>query len=411
MRRVLLIAYHFPPQPAAGALRPKFLARYLPQFGWEPTVLTRPCGAAPDVDCRIETAPVLGEAFESSVRSALGQTNGSVTPAQPSALRKALRTAKEVVSFPDRAVGWWLPAVAKGLQLCDTYRFDAIVSTAMPPTAHLVAGTIARLRNLPWVADFRDPWSGNHMHSASAVRARAERALESWLLRRAIAITAVPTIADRVEDVHKRAVVRIGNAYDPSDWVGLASISPQRFELCHTGHLYEGQITPALLFEALASLRSEGSAAGGARVLFYGPIEDTVTSLARSFGIESQVEQRGVVPHEEALLAQRRASHLLVLLKMDDDTVGILGSKILEYCGAGRRILAFGPPASAMRAFIDDNRLGWFAGDLDEARLALRAAYDLYAAGDWEIRRPGVALEASRLAQLFATQLDAAVLR
>jgi hypothetical protein len=408
MRRLLLIAYHFPPQPTAGALRPKFLARYLPDFGWEPVVLTRPESTAPEVGCRVETAAVLGESVEESMREALSSANGRPGTSRPTAMRVILRKAKQAVSFPDRAVGWWLPAVAKGLELCDTYGFDAILSTAMPATAHLVGGTIARLRNLPWIADYRDPWSDNHMRERAGVRDAIERRFERRLLRRAAIVTAVPTIAATVELVLERSVVRIANAYDPSDWTGFGTIAPRRFELCHTGSLYDGLITPALLFEAIASLRAEANPAANPRLLFYGPADDSVAALARRYGIEEQLEQRGLVPHEEALAAQRSASQLLVFLKMDDGAAHVLGSKILEYCGSGRRIIAFGPRTSAMRAFIEENGLGWFASDLEEARNALQAAYALYAAGDWEIHpRADIVLDARSLARMFAEPLDA----
>ncbi len=64
MSRVLLISYHFPPEPAAGSRRPAFLAKYLPEFGWEVTVLTRPLGEARDIPARVVTAPVLGEGVQ-----------------------------------------------------------------------------------------------------------------------------------------------------------------------------------------------------------------------------------------------------------------------------------------------------------------------------------------------------------
>ena len=40
MRRILLIAFYYPPVEDVGSVRPAALAKYLPRFGWEPIVLT-----------------------------------------------------------------------------------------------------------------------------------------------------------------------------------------------------------------------------------------------------------------------------------------------------------------------------------------------------------------------------------
>ena len=108
MRRLLVVAYHFPPEPAAGALRPGYLASYLPDFGWEVTVLTRVPQSKPPVPAtraRVLTAPVFGEALERSVRGALLSGKRAHAEGRPSPLRRALRFAKRTLAFPDPAAG------------------------------------------------------------------------------------------------------------------------------------------------------------------------------------------------------------------------------------------------------------------------------------------------------------------
>jgi hypothetical protein len=410
MRRLLLVAYHFPPEPTAGALRPGYLATYLREYGWDVTVLTRPraSNASESHPYTLVTAPVLGEPFESSLRSALSTNgNGNASGSKPSPLRAILRAVRSAVSFPDRAVGWLVPAVAKAVAAHRKQAFDAVLSTAMPPTVHLAGGAIARLCGIPWIADYRDPWTGNHMRIDGGFRAKLESRIERFWLRRAATITAVPTIVSRVAATHDRAVVPIANAYDPLDWRGLESVVPTEFAFCHTGNLYEGQLTPELFFEALAELEKERHPAGAARVVFYGPDTDRVGTLARRFALESRVEQRGVVARRDALAAQRNASNLLIFLKMDEATSHVLGSKVLEYCGSRRPIVAFGPRTSAMREFIGANALGWFASDLDETKQALREAYARFESGDRELRpAPASVLTARDLAAAFAGELE-----
>ena len=408
MRRALLVTYYFPPEPVAGALRPRFLAAHLPEFGWNVTVLTRPLGAAPGVGYQIVTAEVLGAPIEQRIRKALEDVNHEPAP-RPSRIRRALRWAKEAFSFPDRNAGWLFPAIGVGLALSRRQRLHAIISTAYPPTVHVVAAAIAKCQGLPWIADYRDLWTGNPYFRRSRFRVSLERGFERMLIRRASAVTTVSNaIAASLGSLHHRDVSVIPNACNLADWLPLQVIRPHRFELCYTGSMYDGRRSPKLLFEALAQLRDRNDAAADARIVFFGTNCDFVDELARHFGVADLVERHAAIPRSQALCAQRRASDLLIFLSMDEATSSELGSKILEYVGSRRPILAFGPRSSALREYIEGHRLGWFASDVPEATAALRDAYRRYKAGDLEVEsNPNIVLHPRDLARAFALRLDA----
>lgn len=410
MRRLLLVAYHFPPEPSAGALRPSYLAKYLPDFGWDVTVLTRGPLDRSGVPFKTIEARVLGEGFEQSVRGAMNGGSGSRTGGV-SPFRRVLRWIKTTLYFPDRLAGWIPHAILQALKSTATEHYDAVMSTAMPASVHVVGATVAALRGLPWIADYRDPWTGNKYAGWGFVQRHLQRALELFLLRRAGAITTIsPPISALLGSIHGRQVTVIPNAADPDDWNGLESSVPERFSLCYTGSMYDGYRTPELLFEALASLRSSGDPAGDAIVDCYGPNSDHVGELARVYGIESIVRQHGTVPRREALAAQRRASDLLVFLNMDESTSHELGSKIFEYAGAQRPVLAFGPTGSVMREYLAQRGMGWFAGNLAEAVTALREAHGRFTSGQRTLQLPpGAVFTARDLAKAFAKVLDAAV--
>lgn len=411
MKRLLLIAYHFPPEPAAGALRPSYLAKYLPRFGWDVTVLTRALPdrrASPDV---IE-ARVLGEGFERSVREALDGTDAQPGADRVSPLRRILRWVKTTLYFPDRTAGWMPDAVVQGLRTTRSRHYDAVLSTAMPASVHVVGAIVAALRGLPWIADYRDPWTGNQYAGWGPLQRRLQRTLEGLLLRRANRITTIsPPIAALLGSIHERHVNVIPNGADPGDWDDLENCVPERFSLCYTGSMYDGHRTPQLLFEALAALRAAGDPAGDATVDCYGPNSDHVRTLARDYGIDSIVRQYGTVPRREALAAQRRASDLVILLNMDELTSHELGSKIFEYAGAERPVIAFGPRNSVMREYLAQRAMGWFASDLAEATAALREAQRLFAAGHRKLQLPpGAVFTALDLAEAFAETLDGATM-
>jgi len=405
MKRLLLIAYHFPPEPAAGALRPGYLARYLRDHGWETTVLTRPLGDAGFACDRIEAGlPV--SALEARVRASLDQRG--TRPHSP--FRSWLRSMKEQLTFPDRTAPWIRPAFRAADQAMKERPFDAILSTAMPASVHIVAWMLSRKYGTPWIADYRDPWQNNIYYPHGLVRSFTDPFAERRLLRRAARITTISEpIAQSLRALHGRRVEVIPNAYDPSEWTALRDVSPKRFSLCYTGTMYDGKRSPDLLFSALASLRNTGDAAADVSVDFYGGASDNVRVSADRFGVSDIVEQHGMVPRTQAMRAQRESAALLIFFAMDGAASTEMGSKFLEYIGARRPILAFGPADSVMRPFLERYKLGWFASNLAEAQEALRAARAYFDRGEADITvDPSAATPAPQLAARYAQLLDEA---
>ena len=384
MKRLLLIAHVFPPAPSPGAQRPGYLARYLAEFGWDVTVLTNSSGTAPFPARVISTAAAPGGTLEDRIRRKV--TERAVSP--DSLARRLLRTIKENVLFPDATAPWMPKAIAAGSKLLQSQKFDAIFSTAHPPSVHVVAWILARQSGLPWIADYRDPWAGNAYLKRPMLRHLAEELLERGMIKRAQAVTTVSEpIAQQLRRFHRRRDVQsIPNAYDPADWVAIPPVKPTRFDLVYTGSMYGGMRSPDFLFDAIAQLRAERNPAGlDARVHFYGPNSENVDASATQYGVNLVVRQHGSVPRAQAMRAQRSSALLIIFLNMDPATSGEMGSKYLEYLGARRPILAIGPPNSVMRSFIETHGLGWFASSALEAKSALQAAYERFSAGDIEM--------------------------
>lgn len=404
MKRLLLIAYVFPPEPSPGAARPGFIARYLPEFGWEATVLTR-SASEPPFSTRVVSTSAARQGQVRALPAGRALSDGS-------ALRSTLRVARDFVLFPDLTAPWIPAALRTGAALLREERFDAILGTALPASVHVVGGLLARMGGIPWIADYRDPWAGNAYVRKGAVRKALEEIAERKLLARASAITTVSqSIAAQLRAFHGRDRVDvIPNAYDPQEWSGLADITPARFELCYTGSMYDGKRSPDMLFEALRDLRSAGDPAGSTRVHFYGPNSSNVSPTASRFGLDSIVDVQGQVSRAVALHAQREAAALLIFLNMDPSTANEMGSKFLEYIGARRPIIAIGPRESALRPFIAKHGLGWFASSTCEAKQALRAAHQRFIARDTEMLIDEAAFPRARdLARRFAACLDAAL--
>ena len=366
MKRLLLVAYHFPPAAAAGAVRPGYLSRYLPENGWDVRVLTLPRGDTPSKQLSRRPAP--DSPFVAALRNFRWQI-------------------KETLLFPDTTAPWIPGALKRGFEMLENEHFDAILSTAHPPSVHVVGWMLARRSGLPWIADYRDPWAGNAYLRRGPVRTALERLLERGMIARAQRITTISQpVAGQIADFHRREVAVIPNAYDPADWDDVPELSPSRFDLCFTGSMYDGKRSPDLLFEAVSRLRAAGDPAGtSARVHFYGPNSSNVDASASRYGVTLQVRRHGTVPRLQAMRAQRSAAALLIFLNMDPATSKEMGSKYLEYVGARRPIIALGPADSVMRGFLEEHGLGWFASTPEEAENALRAAYVHFQSGAYDV--------------------------
>jgi glycosyltransferase involved in cell wall biosynthesis len=416
VRRLLLVAYYFPPQPKAGALRPGYLAKHLPEFGWSPTVLT--VAYPGEIPAGFEVAPVRQWGLG---RQAPADGAAAVVPARRrSDIERYLReTARSIVFFPDDQVGWMWPARSAALRLASTQRFDAVLSTAPPISAHFVARSVATARRIPWIADYRDLWAGPagpyFDREFGPVRRAVSYAWERWLLKRAAALTAAT-------EAHAKALAEyfarpdaeaIPNASDLSIWDSIDVGPPTEFRFCYAGKLYPRLRTPDVVFAAVARLRAAGDPAGkAARFDFYGEDPAMVSEAAQKFGIADAVSIHGEVPRRRALEAQRGSAVLLLLLntagEVDHIETANPGSKILEYAGAKRPILAIGSPGNAMEVTMRETGLGVFASDDAGCAEAIRALYADFSRG--KIEPDGVGrwrpFEPRDLAARFARTLD-----
>ena len=382
MKQLLLVSTYFPPQPEAGALRPGYLAKYLPEFGWEATVVTRQYGVG-QAQVNVSTGR----------DRKLLPTLSSPSPRMkflkrvPLA-RKSVAFIRSIAYFPDESIGWLPEALNLALTAASKVRFHALLSTFGPPTVHIVGSVLQRKLALPWVADYRDPWSYSEYGGKGPVRRSLEYFLERRLLKRALVLTCVSEfVAKKLERTHPQTDIRIiPNASDLSEWVDVPDGKPASFTFCFAGRLYGGQRNPDMLFAAVQDMRRRGDAAGQAiRFEFYGPDPNVALDSARRYDLTDIVRTFNTVPRESILAAERKSAVLLALLKMDARTASETGSKLLEFVGARRPVLAVGPDKSLVRGFMDSSGLGYFAGTHEECKWAIRQLFQRFSDGLFDV--------------------------
>lgn len=340
-RTVLLIAFHYPPcQESSGYLRALAFSRDLPEFGWNPVVLTASTRAYSRTDekqcARIpESVPVV-RAFARDAREHLSFR----------------RRYPSLLAVPDRCSSWMLGAVPAGLTAIRRYRPKIIWATQPNPTAFCVAHALHRLTGLPWIADFRDPIS---VPDDNRWAWRACR----WIERKTVygcsrAVFTAPGAASlhagRYPDIPMERWTVIPNGYDESDFDGLASMPPVAGEgplrLVHSGALYTEGRDPQALFAAIAGLKaSQGLSGRDLQIILRATeYDEHHLALIRRAGIDDIVRVEPAVSHQEALAEICGADGLLILQGRMHN--GQIPAKVYEYLRARRPILALTDEAS-----------------------------------------------------------------
>ena len=386
MKRVLLIAYAYPPCSEIGAIRPAGLAKYLPRFGWEPTILTvKLPGARPSWAPVIETGDEdvlqtwkirFGLEGKRTLHEQLGLP---VTQKRDSHLihTKVLFAMRYVLAFPDSTKGW-IPFATQALEeIKKSKSVDAIVTTSPPVSAHMIGQKAKEMLGCPWIADLRDLWSQNLAQGNDLVRL-LERSVERKTLRDADALVSVSDPwADRLRECYpEKSVFSITNGFDADDFRPKAEALTPNFTITYTGRLYEGKRDPTPLFEAIQELIQDGRLNREVvRVRFYGSIEPWLPALVRSFGLEDVVEVAGTVSRDEALYRQRESQALLMLCWSDLRETGQHTGKVFEYLGARRPVLAIGGSRGVVTDLLEQTKSGVHVQSKEELKSTLLRWY------------------------------------
>jgi glycosyltransferase involved in cell wall biosynthesis len=411
-RHVLVIHYHFPPLGGAGVQRVLKFVKYLPQLGWDVTVLTTSSRSYPvtddsllaDVPAEVRVARTTTELPAITLRRWL------LNPAQ----RLRMSGLIEYVGWPDDTSGWLPFAAADGVRLARRLKPDVVFSSSYPYSAHIAARAVSRACGIPWVADFRDPWTRGPHSDPSRLLTRVNRRAERWFVRAADRVTVVDDSVelDGLDADDPRRVV-IHNGVDEADIDLAADVhtpAPNRFSLTHVGSLY-GWRDAAPVFASLSRLieRQEIN-----RNQFEVSLVGNVWMGSRPIETNGvPVRTIGYVDHRRAVEEMRRATALLFYQPSEYPTSS---GKIFEYLLSARPILCVARRQNLAYRLVEEFGAGAVAEPDDPGSID-RALASLY--GSWRDGTLGISAEVrdrtlarfSRrvLAERLASVLDDAV--
>lgn len=408
MKRLLMVAYHFPPLAgSSGIQRTLRLVQHLPQLGWQPLVLTASRWAyertADDLMAEVPVGTVVRRALALDTRRHLAIGGRYIAS----------------MARPDRWASWRFDAVRVGLQMIREYRPDVLWSTYPLATAHVIGAELQRRSGLPWIADFRDPMAQEGYPEDPATwaqfKAIEERAMRQARLCLFTTPSAARTYRVRYPDCAARIQV-LENGYDeesfadahPGDAVAPTQADAAPRVLLHSGIVYPSERDPSQLMAALRLLHDAGCIRPGQLLLRFRAAmhDELLRDLARQHGVSDYIELSPAVAYRQALSEMLQVDGLLLLQAANCNEQ--IPAKAYEYLRAGRPILCLSDPAGDTAQVLRQ------AGITHMARLD--SASDIAALLQHHLKHPGQGLlptteavtAASRLgrSQQFAQWLD-----
>jgi glycosyltransferase involved in cell wall biosynthesis len=347
LRRVLIIAYYFPPLGLSGVQRTVKFAKYLIRYGWQPTVLTIEPGGYFAFD-----ESLLREVEEAGVRivrtpsrdlNRLFKKKGVVR--LPSEMtRKIAGAIGDFFFIPDTKLGWRKRAVSTAVALAAETRFDAIMATAPPQTDFLIGMDLRRRTGIPLLLDYRDAWlEYPFKHYPTPLHTWLHRRLERKVLHASSAIVTThrrikESLIRRHPQFNYHDVAIIPQGFDAEDFRGPARRAggPGRMRIVHAGTFY-GRRSPDVLLRSLHALLAQRSDLRQRfDVRFIGAQRGQDVKLVKRLGLEDVVAFEGYLEHRACVQLLRTSD---VLWYVNDNDMSSPG-KLYEYFAASRPILA-----------------------------------------------------------------------
>jgi glycosyltransferase involved in cell wall biosynthesis len=396
MRKVLVVAYYFPPMGLSGVQRTLKFVKYLPLYGWQPTVLTVTPGSYFAYD-----SSLLKEIEPSQIRilrtDSIDPTRFFKKGSAPDAkvvkmprewIRKILNVGSQFLFIPDNKIGWKWKACREASELLAREKFDLIFATAPPYTDFLIGQYLKRRYKLPLVLDYRDSWIDNPYHFyLTPVHRWLHYVLEKRVLRTS---DKVITINRRIKELlltrypflQYQDVEIISQGFDPEDF-NLNGVPPapggQKMRITYSGTFIDKR-TPKYFLQALARLfREQPGLRDKIEARFLGYFREENLKLVKELGLQDVVKVMGYVDHSECVRSLLASDVLWLIIGKGSGEDMMSTGKLFEYLGARKPILGC-VPAGVAKTTIEDSGAGIVVAPDDVAGIAsaVKSLYQKY---------------------------------
>lgn len=377
MKKVLIVSYYWPPAGGPGVQRWLKFAKYLPDFNIQPVVYVPKNPNYPILDTQLKNevsnavivlknkinepyglARLFSKTHTQNISSGLIQSKS-----KESFLEKLLLFIRGNFFIPDARVSWVKPSVSYLKKYLLENQIDTIITTGPPHSMHLIGLKLSEtIKNLKWIADFRDPWTTIGYHKSlklTTFAAKKHKKLEQKVLNSAwkIIVTS-PTTKKEFQPLTNKPIEVITNGFD-SDFTNTTTLD-NFFSLAHIGS-FLSERNPEILWQSLRELIQENNDfAKDFRLKLIGKVSPEIIHSIEKFSLTKNLILKGYLPHNIAVQEQLK-SQLLLLIEVDsEETKGIIAGKIFEYLASKRPIIAIGPVKADIETILKETSAGVF---------------------------------------------------
>lgn len=385
-KKILIISYYWPPAGGPGVQRWLKFVKYLPDFGWEPTVFIPENPSYPIVDETLQKdvpknlkmiKTKIWEPYQLAEK--FGKDNKKFKAGQFDVGENQSWKAKLSIFvrgnffIPDARVFWVKPSVEFLEKYLKVNHYDVLVTTGPPHSLHLIGlGLKKKFPDLKWIADFRDPWTeiSYYKHlKLTKIADKKHRKLESEVFKNAD-ITLATSYTD-AENFRKKGANAfcITNGFDVDASTTLSmteensktlplSNSTTKFTLSYIGVL-EQLRNPEILWETLNDLVQENSDfKNDFQLKFVGRLDDKILQKIESSVLKNNLTNLDYQTHDVALKHMQDSTVLLMTNFPQESSKGIIPGKIFEYLATGKTILSFGPKDADVEKILNETKAG-----------------------------------------------------
>ncbi len=386
MKNLLFVTYYFPPAGGPGVQRVLKFIQYLPEFGWNPIVLVpdNPQYQAYDHSL-VEQVPDSLAVYRAPIwephamyKRFLGNGKQNAIDVNVIKSEQQHRSLKEQIAefiratlfIPDARIGWKIPAVAKAHDLVRAHNIQAVVSSSPPYTCSLIAQAVQRHCSIPWVADFRDPWT-NFLTTPKRwwLPAMIDRAMEQRGFRSANAVECawqgiIDDALAKYPFLPREKFHHIPNGFDATDFppnYASHSQTTERWPKTYPVSM-NGRRNPRSLFSALEILAQRGVLSPeDVEIVVVGRWGNDVDEMMNHTVFAPSIRRVGYLPRHESIAHLFRADVLLLIVDEAKESEHIVPGKVYEYIGTHKPVLAIGPEDSAIAELLRETQAGAIA--------------------------------------------------
>lgn len=378
MKKVLIITYYWPPAGGPGVQRVLKFVKYLPEFDWEPIILTVKDGEFPSMDkSLLEDIPkhikvykiktfepfnvykkILGKKKDEKISTlALNKKENEKF------FEKLFRWIRFNIFLPDARIGWKKYIIKEGLKIIQNENPDIIFSSSPPHSLQLGADRLAKKTLVKWIADFRDPWTEGFWLKnlkRSFLAKKIDKHFEQKVIKNCDGLTCVSeAMIDLFGSSAESKSEIIPNGYDEEDFKNIVQKSnSEKFRIVYTGSLRESQV-PEIFFTAIKELITEKKIQiSKIEISFWGTIHPTINNLINENNLSDVVKVNNYIPHTEMISKIINSEMLILLIPNTENNKGILTGKLFEYLRTKNYILGFGPIDGEAASILEKTQCG-----------------------------------------------------